>query len=55
VQENIYNVIDFISDSVQSGLLPLKGEMSLSDKTNEIQRLYKSYSKPVATGLSEEH
>lgn len=46
VQEKIYDVLDFLTDSVQVGVLPLKSDMSLTAKTAEVQRLYESYTKP---------
>jgi hypothetical protein len=48
VQEKIYDVLDFLTDSTQLGLLPLKDDLSLSAKTVELQRMYESYSKPKA-------
>lgn len=44
IQEKIYDVLDFIDASVQAETLPLDNKLTLSKKTTEIERLYKSYS-----------
>jgi hypothetical protein len=52
VQEKIYDVIDFLTDSTQGGLLPLTGEKSLTARTKELQRMYESYTKPKPETIS---
>lgn len=47
VQEKIYDVIDFLVLFTSTGQLPIKGDVSLTAKTVEIQRLYNIYTKPT--------
>lgn len=46
VQERVFAVLDFISASVQGNLLPLKGKISLDEKTRQLEAMYKSYMAP---------
>lgn len=43
MQENIYNVLDFLEHAVANSTLPLNGIASTAEKNTETKRLYESY------------
>jgi len=46
VQENIYDALDFLEDAIQVGILPINEKLTVAQKTQKIEQLFKSYMSP---------
>ena len=43
VQERVFSALDFLEDARKENLLPLRGKMTVSEKTEKVKELYDSY------------
>lgn len=43
VQDQIYDVLDFLSEAADSGRVPLVNTLTVSEKTQELETMYSSY------------